>query len=104
MKIPLKEAYSILEQCSAIVLPEEYGQPVIYPSLGGLADSQPPGSDLEQNEFMMLKWDDGELHDWAAYFHDSDNLEVEKNGSSLTFIESENGEEIVIMPLAPFLK
>jgi hypothetical protein len=52
MKImPLKEAYQLLENASAVIIEDDI---VLYPSLWELRDD-------DTNEFLFFRWDDGGL-------------------------------------------
>jgi hypothetical protein len=78
-KITLKEAYSILEDASAVIINDNV---VLYPSLWELTED-------DENEFLFLDWDDGKLK-----FNEGDNQEVEVVGSSMFLYDTDaNGNE-----------
>jgi len=80
--ITLKEAYSILEEASAIIID---GSVVTYPSLSDLEDD-------DTNEFMYLTWDDeGQVYELK--FNEGDNQKIIIVGSSM-FLHDTNSDGI----------
>lgn len=90
--ITLKEAFEILENCSAVVTEEHT---VIYPGLADLTGE-------DENEWLNISWtEDGQ--DFVMIFNEQDNREVKVQGSSLFLVDNEcaDGEEIQLTILCP---
>lgn len=84
----LKKAIEILETSSGMVLPDEAGSPILYPSLN-----------RDEEDFLTLQWDD-DGEEVAIHFEATDNAEVEVQGSSLVF-KDVDGQSCTITPLFP---
>jgi len=76
--ISLEEAYSILEQCAAIVVDDA----VMYPSLWELNGD-------DNNEFLYLSWTDGDYREFHLKFVEGDNREIKVSGSSLFLTDAD---------------
>lgn len=88
-KITLKEAFAILEDCSAIIIEDGV---LTYPSLYDLEHS-------DENEFLYIHWDYEGL-EFSVKFAEGENSEVRVSGSSMFLIDTE-GEENHITILEP---
>jgi hypothetical protein len=87
--ITLQEAFTILEDCSALIIDDNV---LVYPRLEDLT------GDLK-NEFLYLSWEeDGE--DFEVRFLEGQNQNVQVSGSSLFLIDSE-GEDNQLTVLTP---
>lgn len=88
--ITLKEAFEILENCSAIIIDDDV---LIYPGLY----EELTGED--DNEFMYLSWE-SEGMEYGIKFNEGLNKAVKVIGSFLFLIDTE-GEERQITILEP---
>lgn len=88
-EISLKEAYDILQECSAVVIDDNV---LVYPSLDEIT------GDLK-NEFLSLAWqEDGE--EFQVNFLEGQNQKVQVSGCSLFLVDSE-GEDNQLTILEP---
>lgn len=81
--IPLQEAYTILEDASAIIIDDSV---LVYPALSDLEFS-------DENEFMYLTWSDEQGQDYDLHFAEGDNQEVKISGSSMFLIDTDTEAE-----------
>lgn len=88
--ITLKEAYSILEEASAVIIDDNT---LTYPSLFGIEED-------DDNEFLYLSWEDEDGYIYELFFREKDNKSIQISGSSMFLIDIE-GEENQITILAP---
>jgi hypothetical protein len=78
--IPLKNAYALLEEASAVIV-DDYA--LMYPALYELKDDP-------DNEFLLLAWEeDGK--EYILHFTEEKNQTVKVSGTSL-FLYEENSE------------
>ena len=83
-KIPLQEAYKILEDASAIIVDDGV---LVYPALAELEFS-------DENEFLYITWSDEDGQEYDLHFAEGDNQEVKISGSSMFLIDTDaEGEE-----------
>lgn len=87
--ISLEEAYSLLEQCAAVVVDNNA---VVYPSLWGLTDD-------EEDDFLYLSWED-EGDEFNLKFSQGPNGQVKVENGIMYLIESK-GEVISLLLLEP---
>ena len=85
--ISLKDAHTILENCSAVIWGDNF---LSYPSI----------SDLETkansaNDFLYLKCEDEEGNNFTASFLEKDNQNIQVAGGSM-FLVADDGEEFQI--------
>lgn len=80
----------ILDDCSAVIWGDE--RLLTYPSY------QYPEEEGGGNDFLYLEGDDGEYHEFEAFFYKKDNETVKVQGNSFILIDG-NGEEVEICPL-----
>jgi hypothetical protein len=83
-KIPLQEAYQILEEASAIVVEDQ----VLFPVL-----SPPKGEN--HHTFLLLEWEDSEKLWYELEFDEGENQTVAVSGSSLFLFPNDTPEEEV---------
>lgn len=88
--ITLKEAYSILEEASAVIIDDNA---LTYPSISEIEEN-------DDNEFFYLSWEDEDGYIYDLVFREKDNKSIQISGSSMFLIDSE-GEENQITILAP---
>jgi hypothetical protein len=81
--IPLQEAYTILQDASAIIIDDSV---LVYPALSDLEFS-------DENEFMYLTWSDEQGQDYDLHFAEGDNQEVKISGSSMFLIDTDTEAE-----------
>jgi len=88
-EITLKEAYQILEDCSAVTIDDNA---LVYPGLNELTGDP-------QEEFLSLNWEE-EGEEYGVHFLEGQNQNCTVSGCSLFLIDSE-GEENQITILVP---
>jgi len=88
-KIPLRKAYDILQNCSAVVIDDNV---LVYPALDEIEED-------DANEFMYLSWSYEDL-EYDVKFEEGSNREVEVVGSSMFLIDIE-GETTQLTILEP---
>jgi hypothetical protein len=88
MKIPLKDAYRILENCSGIVI----NGAVTYPALYELTGE-------DDNQFLYFSWDEG-YSEMSQTFEEAHNGEVDITESYMTLYDME-GDPTTIQILIP---
>jgi len=76
-KIPLKEAYEILENCAGVIC----NNIITYPTLAMLEDS-------DENEFLYINWEDGG-REFNVKFCEGENQEVAVVGSVMYLTDNE---------------
>ncbi len=84
-EIPLRKAFEILQQCTAVILEGRFVEPHLYEI-----------EDEYGNEFMSLQWEEeynSELLTVIVSFLEGDNLKVLLKGCELTLVNSEGEEE-----------
>ena len=75
--IPLQEAYSILEEASAVIVDDSV---LVYPALAELEFS-------DENEFMYIAWNDEDGQEYVLKFAEGDNQEVKVSGTSIFLLD-----------------
>lgn len=88
-QITLKDAYNILQDCSAVIIDDNV---LVYPSL------DEPSGDL-RHEFLNLAWEQ-EGEDFEVRFLEGNNQEVQVSGSSLFLVDSD-GQDAQLTILEP---
>jgi hypothetical protein len=82
MKIPLKQAFDIISNASAVIINDDT---LIYPILDELQDS-------DENQFLFLSWD----YNGCPYnlkFCEGDNQEVEVIGASMFLYDTDANDD-----------
>ena len=87
--ITLEKAIELLENAAAIILPDEAGSPLMYPSV-----------DKDEEEFLSISWADDEALDWGFVCLRGDNAEVEIRDNALVFVD-EDKNEVKVQILVP---
>jgi len=85
----LKQAIELLENAVAVILPDEPGSPLMYPSL-----------DKDSDAFMSLNWTDEDGIGFGIVFLKEHNGEVMETVNALIF-EDEDRNEIAVQLLVP---
>jgi|APCry1669192062_1035393.scaffolds.fasta_scaffold02542_7 hypothetical protein len=88
--IPLKEAYQILEDCSAIITDDHV---VTFPCLSDLEES-------DENEFLYIGWVGEHGEEYSVKFEEGNNQEIKVSGTSMFLVDNE-GDECQITILTP---
>ncbi len=88
--IPLHKAIEFLINAAAIILPDEPGAPLMYPSV-----------DSDDEEFLSISWTDDEALDWGFVCLRDDNAEVEIRDNALVLVD-EDKNEVKVQLLAVF--
>jgi hypothetical protein len=91
MKITIKQAIQKLEECAAIILPDETGAPLMYPSV-----------DADDDIFLSMKWTDDEGLEYQSEVSKGGNVEVEMSGGILVLRDTE-GSLVRILLLVPMV-
>ena len=91
MTLTFAQAFQILENASAVILPNEPGCPLIYPAVH---------DDNESSDFMEMGWNDEEYR-YDMLFYTVDNQVVEVKDNSLVCIDSTGTpvEIVILMPM-----
>jgi hypothetical protein len=92
MKLKLKQAYRILENCAAVST--EDGA-LMYPSLSEL-DGNP------ENEFAYFEWNDTESGDVMAVKCKEENNEIVEVSDNIMTLEDTEGDKFTIYLLGSF--
>ena len=89
----LKQAIELLQTAAAIILPDEDGSPVMYPSI----------HDDEDNDdyFLTLSWSDDEENSSSHNFLSKDNADVQIINGSLMTLKNDLMETISLQLLEP---
>ena len=95
MKITLDKAIELLNQAAAIILPDEPGSPLMYPSV-----------DADEDDFLSINWTDEDGYEYDYYCRrKSNNKEIEIKDNCLIFntIRDDNSqaEPIKVQLLMP---
>ena len=85
--ISLYEAAEILENCEAVILVDQLGNPVLYPSLSELTGGK-------DNEFLLLTWESDD-YEWGIKFVEGNNSRVKLENNQLTLVDHE-GDEVIL--------
>jgi hypothetical protein len=91
-KIPLKQAYNRLRECSAVIVDNDV---VTYPSLADLTGEK-------ENEFLYVSWDDDAGFTYAVKFVEENNQEVKvtDDGCLMLLVDNE-GSKVQLTLLKP---
>lgn len=85
MQITLQQAFEILQDCVAVIVD---GDALTYPSSNYLT------GDLD-NEFMTLRWQDGQGLTYESVFVEENNQMVEMADSDLVFTDTKGYKTVL---------
>jgi hypothetical protein len=89
MKITLDKAIELLTQAAAIILPDEEGTPLMYPSVNA-----------DEDDFLSMSWTDEEGYEYTIDCLRGKETEVEIEDNCLIF-KTDEGETVKVQLLMP---